>query len=157
MKHNNILKQTLFTNCLLTLKKNVGSTVNVVISHSFHSTFNWNFVAFVVQSLSHVWFFATPWTTACQAPLSFTLSWHLLEFMSIEMVMLSTCLHSLLTPYSFAINLSQHQGVSQWVGFSYQMAKVLAFSMSYIWHIITEKYSYLLKYVLPLILLNEHS
>ena len=25
---------------------------------------------FVVQSLSHVWFFATPWTVACLAPLS---------------------------------------------------------------------------------------
>ena len=31
-------------------------------------------VAGVVQSLSHIWLFETPWTTACQAPLSFTIS-----------------------------------------------------------------------------------
>ena len=43
---------------------------------------------FVVQSLSCVWFFATPWTAALQAPLSFTVSWSLLKFTSIEYVML---------------------------------------------------------------------
>ena len=42
----------------------------------------------VVQSLSCVWFSATPWTAACQAPLSSTISWNLLKFMSIELVML---------------------------------------------------------------------
>ena len=31
-------------------------------------------VAGVVQSLSHIWLLETPWTTACQAPLSFTMS-----------------------------------------------------------------------------------
>ena len=41
-----------------------------------------SFVA--VQSLSCVQLFATPWTAACQAPLSFTVSWSLLKFMSIE-------------------------------------------------------------------------
>ena len=29
-----------------------------------------------VQTLSCIRLFATPWTTACQAPLSFTISWH---------------------------------------------------------------------------------
>ena len=38
----------------------------------------------VAQSLSCVWLFATPWTAACQASLSFTISWSLLKFMSIE-------------------------------------------------------------------------
>ena len=42
-----------------------------------------------VQLLSHVRLFSTPWTIACQAPLSFTVSWSLLKFMSIESVMLS--------------------------------------------------------------------
>ena len=32
----------------------------------------WLFV--VIQLLSHVWLFVTPWITACQAPLSFTIS-----------------------------------------------------------------------------------
>ena len=43
----------------------------------------------VVQLLSHVQLFATPWTAACQASLSFTISWGLLKLMSIESVMLS--------------------------------------------------------------------
>ena len=40
-----------------------------------------------VQSLSHVWLFATPWTAACQAYLSITNSWSLLKLMSVELVM----------------------------------------------------------------------
>ena len=40
----------------------------------------------VVQSLSHVWLFATPCTAACQASLSFTVSWSLLKLLSIESV-----------------------------------------------------------------------
>ena len=41
----------------------------------------------VVQSLSHVSLFVTAWTAARQAPLSFTISWNILELMSIESVM----------------------------------------------------------------------
>ena len=44
----------------------------------------------VIQSLSCVWLFATPRTVAFQ---SFTVSWSLLRFMSIESVMLSNHLH----------------------------------------------------------------
>ena len=40
-----------------------------------------------VQSLSHVWIFATPWTAACQASLSITNSRSPLRPMSIESVM----------------------------------------------------------------------
>ena len=43
----------------------------------------------VVQWLSHVWLFTTPWTTAHQVPLSFSISQSLLRFMPIESVMLS--------------------------------------------------------------------
>ena len=43
----------------------------------------------VVQSLSYVWLFPIPWTAACQAFLSITISWSLLKLMSIELVMLS--------------------------------------------------------------------
>ena len=45
------------------------------------------FFLIVVQSLSHVQFFATSWTAARQAPLSFTISCSLLRLMSIELVM----------------------------------------------------------------------
>ena len=38
----------------------------------------------VVQSLSCVQIFVTPWTAACQASLSFTISWSLLRIMSID-------------------------------------------------------------------------
>ena len=40
-----------------------------------------------VQSLSHVWLFATPWTAGCQAILSITNSQSWLKLMSIELVM----------------------------------------------------------------------
>ena len=40
-----------------------------------------------VQSLSHVWLFATPWTRACQASLSITNSRSLFKLISIESVM----------------------------------------------------------------------
>ena len=43
-----------------------------------------------VQSISHVWLFVTPWTTARQASLSITNSWSLLKLMSIELVMPSS-------------------------------------------------------------------
>ena len=46
-----------------------------------------------VQSPSHVQFFVIPWTAACQASLSFSISWSLLKFMSIELVMLSNHLN----------------------------------------------------------------
>ena len=38
----------------------------------------------LVQSLSHVWLFVTPWTAACQASLSITNSRSLLKLMSIK-------------------------------------------------------------------------
>ena len=40
-----------------------------------------------VESLSCVRLFATPWTAARQAPLSFTISQSLLKLMSIELMM----------------------------------------------------------------------
>ena len=43
----------------------------------------------LVQSPSHVPFFATSWTTALMASLSFTISLSSLRFMSVESVMLS--------------------------------------------------------------------
>ena len=56
-----------------------------------------------IQLLSHVWLFATPWTTAHQTSLSITNSQSLLKLMSIELVMLSNHLilcHPLLLPPS---------------------------------------------------------
>ena len=80
----------------------------------------WKIVA--VQSLSQVWLFVTPWAAACQASLSFTLSWSLLKLMSIDAIQSSYPLSSTSPP---AFNLSQHQSLFQWVSSSHQVAKVL--------------------------------
>ena len=47
---------------------------------------------FCCQLLSRVGLFATTWTSACHASLSFTISWSLLKRMSIELVMPSNYL-----------------------------------------------------------------
>ena len=72
-------------------------------------------VVVVFQSLSHVWLFVTLWTSACQASLSFIISWSLLKLMSIELVMpsnhsglchpFSSCLQSF--PASGSFQMSQ--------------------------------------------------
>ena len=58
----------------------------------------------VVQSVSHVQLFATPWIAAHQASLSFNISQTLLKLMSIESVMPSNhfiLCHPLLLPSIF--------------------------------------------------------
>ena len=54
---------------------------------------------------SHVWLFATPWTVGGQASLFFTISWILLKFVSIELMMpsshLTLCHPFLLMPSIF--------------------------------------------------------
>ena len=61
---------------------------------------------FFVRSLSHVQLFATTWTVACQASLSFTISQSLLKLMSIESMMPSNhlilCPSLLLSPSIFS-------------------------------------------------------
>ena len=63
------------------------------------------YIFVVVQLLNHVPLFVTPWTTACQASPSSTISWSLLRLVSLESVMLSNHLilcHSLfLLPWMF--------------------------------------------------------
>ena len=58
-----------------------------------------------VQLLSHIWLFATPWTAACQASLSFTISQSLLRLKFIELMMPSNhlilCCPLLLQPLIF--------------------------------------------------------
>ena len=66
----------------------------ITFASSFH------FFVVVVQWLSYVRLFATPWAAACQASLSFTISQSLLKLMSIELVMPST-ISSSVVPFSF--------------------------------------------------------
>ena len=71
--------------------------------HHLAQNSDWPLV--VVQPLSCVWLFIIPWTAARQASLSFTISWSLLKFMSIESVMpsnhLGLCQPLLLLPSIF--------------------------------------------------------
>ena len=96
---------------------------------------SWRIVV-VVQLLSCVLFFATPWTATHQASLSFNISRSLLKLMSIESVMSSNHLIlcrplRLLPPIFLSI-----RGIVQWVSSSHQVAKVLEFQLqhqSYQW------------------------
>ena len=45
------------------------------------------YTVLLIQLRSHVQFFVTPWTVACQISLSFANSWSLLKLMSIESMM----------------------------------------------------------------------
>ena len=74
-----------------------------------------------VQSLSHVWLFVTPWTTARQTSLSITNSWNLLKLISMESVMWSNhlilCRPLLLPPSIFpSIRVFSNESVlhSRW-------------------------------------------
>ena len=81
-------------------------------------------VLVVIQSPSHVWLFEISWTAACQASLSLTISWSLPKFMSTESNAIQLS-HPLSPSFPSASNLSQHQGVFQWVSSLHQVAKVL--------------------------------
>ena len=90
-----------------------------------------NIFSSVQLSHSVVSNFATPWTTARQAPLSITNSWSLLKLISIESVMPSNhlilCHPLLLLPSIFP----KHQGLFKWVSSLHQVAKVLEFQLQH--------------------------
>ena len=81
-----------------------------------------------VQSLSHVWLFATPWIAAHQASLSITTpgvhsdSRHRVS----DAIQPS---HPRSSPSSPVPNPSQHQGLFQWVNSSHEVTKVLEFQL----------------------------
>ena len=76
-----------------------------LFARNAHITVKWaksppnNSLLSSVQSLSSVWLFPAPWTTAHQASLSVTISWSLLKLMSIELWCHPTILSSV-TPFS---------------------------------------------------------
>ena len=82
-----------------------------------------------VQLLSHVWFFAIPWTAADWASLSFANSWSLFKVMSIETVMPSShpilCHPLLLLPSIFP----SIRVFFKWVSSSHQVAKELEYQL----------------------------
>ena len=77
----------------------------------------------VVQFLSHVQLFATPWTAAHQTSLSFTISRSVLKLKSFESMMPSN--HLILCYLLLLHSIFTSISVVQRVGSSHQMAKVL--------------------------------
>ena len=80
----------------------------------------------IVQQLSHVRLFVTPWTAAMQG---FPVHHQLREFTQTHVHWVGDAIqpsHPLLYA-SPTFNLSQHQGLFQWVSSSPQVAKVLEF------------------------------
>ena len=88
-------------------------------------------LAYSFCSVSHVWLFATPCMSVHQTSLSFTISRSLLKLMSFESVMPSNhlilCQSLLILPSIFPSN----HGLFQWVGSSYQVAKVLELQLQH--------------------------
>ena len=83
-----------------------------------------------VQSLSRVRLYVTQRTAACQASLSVINSRSLLKLIHwVGDAIQST--YPLLSPSPPAFNLSQHQGLFQWVSSSHQVAKVLEFQLQH--------------------------
>ena len=119
------------------LKPTIFSAVlfyNAISQYLSQLTVKWNthHKSVVVQSLSQVWLSVTPWTAACQASPSFTISWSLLKLMSIESVMpsisssvvpFSSCLQSFPASGSFPMNWLFTSG-GQSTGASYDQVKL---------------------------------
>ena len=103
----------------------------------------------VVQSLSRFRLFATPWTVALQAFLSFLIPRILLRLMFIESMMPSNY-HSLLPLSPPALNLSQHRGLFQWISSSHQVAKGLELQLQH------QSFQWIFCLVLYLILKPKH-
>ena len=85
-----------------------------------------------VKSLSRVWLFATPWIAACQAPLSITISRSSLKLISIESVMPSSHLSSVVpfSPWPQSLPASESFPVSQhfaWRGQSIGVSALASF------------------------------
>ena len=80
----------------------------------------------IVQLLSRIWLFATPWTVACQDSLSVIMSQSLLKLTSIESMIRSN-IFILRPPF----NLARRQSLFQWVHCSHQVAKVLHLQLQY--------------------------
>ena len=85
----------------------------------------------LVQSLSHVWFFVTPWTAALQASLSSTICWSLLKLKSFELVTSSKYL-ILCRPLSSCLQSFPASEFFSRAGSSHQLVKVLELQLQHL-------------------------
>ena len=86
------------------------------------------FAVVFVQSLSRVWIFVTPWTAACQASCPSPTPGACSNSCPLNPWCHPT-ISSSVVPFS-AFNLSQHQGLFQWVSSSIRWLKYWSFSFS---------------------------
>ena len=101
--------------------------VKYVGKHFLHSIWPipWSSLR-LVQLLSPVWIFTSPWTAARQASLSITHSQNLLKLFHVHWVGdVIHLFHTLLSPPPPAFNLSQHRELFQRVSSSHQVTRVL--------------------------------
>ena len=84
----------------------------------------------IVQELSHVQLFATQWTAACQASLSFTISQSLLKLMCTESMILSDHL-ILCCPLFLLPSIFPSFRVFSNISTSYHVAKVLELQLQH--------------------------
>ena len=94
-----------------------------------NSSYNLNTISSVQFSLSHVWLFATPPTAS-----GFPIHHQFLEPAQTHLHWVSDAIqpsYPLSSPFPPAFNLSQHQGIFQWVSSSHQMTKVLELQLQH--------------------------
>ena len=95
--------------------------------------YTYYFVYSLVQLLSRVQLFVTPWTAARKASLSITNS-QLPESTQTHVHRVSDAIqpsHPLSSPSPPTFNLSQHQALFKWVSSLHQVAKVLEFQLQH--------------------------
>ena len=98
----------------------------IVLTHRpyFKQQYYTKIVVVTAQLLSRVQLFATSWTAACKAyPWPSLSPWVCSDSWTVSQWRYPS--HPLLPPSALALNLSQHQGFSQWVSSLHQVAKVL--------------------------------
>ena len=112
---------------------NTTKQFSTISWESYSSTSSYTIFLVVVQSVSHVRFFVTPWTAAGQASLSFTISLSLLRLMSIDsgmpsnhLIFLCLCLKSFPASGSFLMSglfASGGQSIGASFNFSISLSK----------------------------------
>ena len=101
--------------CYLTISASATPSLFALQSFPVSGSFStsWLFTFSSVQSLSHVWLFATPWIAAHQASLSITNSWSSLKLNVHRVSDAIQPSHPLSSPSPPAPNPSQHQSLFQ--------------------------------------------
>ena len=86
--------------------------------------------AVFVQSLSHIWLFMTPWTSCC--PPGFLFLHHLPEFVETHVCWVDDAIQPSHLPSSpsYALSLSQHEGLSSESALHIRWPKYWSFSFS---------------------------